>query len=95
MQKVEGKNRKHKVRMFTLSTCGWCKKTKALMQELDCEYEYADIDIATGEEGKKAREELRKWNPSQNVPTIVIDDGKEVIVGYKEDRIKEVLGDGK
>ena len=91
MQKVPGKNKKHKVQMFTLSTCGWCKKTKALMQEMDCEYEYVDIDAVHGDEGKKVREELKKYNPSQNVPTIVIDDGKCVIIGYKEDQIKEVL----
>jgi len=95
MEKVPGKNKKHKVLLYTLSTCGWCKKTKSLMQELDCEYEYVDIDAVHGDEGKKVREELKKYNPSQNVPTIVIDDGKTVIIGFKEDRIKEVLKDGK
>lgn len=94
MTVVPGKIKKHKVKMFTLSTCGWCKKTKALMQELGCEYEFVDIDDVHGEEGKKVREELKKYNPSQNVPTIIIDDGKLVIVGFKEDRIKEVLLDG-
>jgi len=95
MEKVPGKNRKHKVKMFTLSTCGWCKKTKALMQEMDCEYEFVDIDLVSGEEGKRVREELKKYNPSQNVPTIVIDDGKTVIIGFKEDKLKEVLSDDK
>jgi len=95
MPVVPGKKRTHKVKMFTLSTCGWCKKTKALMQEMDCEYEYVDIDVVSGEEGKKVREELKKYNPSQNVPTIVIDNGKTVIIGFKEDKIKEVLSDGK
>jgi glutaredoxin-like protein NrdH len=94
MEKVPGKNKKHKVKLFTLSTCGWCKKTKELMQQLDCEYEFVDIDTVHGDEGKKIREELKKFNPSQNVPVIVIDDGKQVIIGFKEDRIKEVLEDG-
>jgi glutaredoxin len=53
------------------------------------QYEYVDIDVVSGEEVKKVREELKKYNPSQNVPTIVIDDGKDVIIGYKE-----VLSDG-
>ena len=53
------------------------------------QYEYVDIDVVSGEEGKRVREELKKYNPSQNVPTIVIDDGKDVIIGYKE-----VLSDG-
>lgn len=95
MPVVPGKKRKHRVKMFTLSTCGWCKKTKALMQEMDCEYEFVDIDLVSGEEGKRVREELKNYNPSQNVPTIVIDDGKTVIIGFKEDKLKEVLSDDK
>jgi glutaredoxin len=94
MEKVPGKNNRHKVFAFTLSTCGWCKKTKALLKELEIEYEYVDIDQVHGEEGRKVRDEMRKWNPKQNVPTIVIDDGKEVIIGYNPNRIKEVLLDG-
>jgi glutaredoxin-like protein NrdH len=91
MEKVEGPIKKYKVRMFTLSTCGWCKKTKRLLGELGIEYEYADIDIVTGQEGEKVMEELKRWNPRQNVPTIVVDDGKEVIIGFQEERIRKVL----
>ena len=95
MEKVEGKNKAHKVVIYTISTCGWCKKTKRLLKELDIEYEYADVDLATGDEGQEVREALKKWNPRQNVPTIVVDDGKEVIIGFKEEKIREVLLDGK
>lgn len=94
MEKVPGKNKKHKVRIFTISTCGWCKKTKRLMTDLDYEYEYSDIDQVSGEEGHEAHEELKKYNPRQNVPTIIIDDGETVIIGFKEDKIREALKDG-
>ncbi|MBD3172715.1 glutaredoxin family protein, partial [Candidatus Bathyarchaeota archaeon] len=42
--KVEGSNKEHKVFLYTLSTCGWCKKTKELLKEKDIAYEFIDLD---------------------------------------------------
>jgi len=89
--KVQGKNKKHQVKIYTLSTCGWCKKTKELLNSLDIEYEYIDVDTLPGNELQKVREEVKKHNPRCSYPTIVIDNGKHVIVGYNDDDIKKVL----
>jgi len=35
-------------------------------------------------------EDVKKFNPKCSFPTIII--GEKVIVGYKEDEIKEALG---
>lgn len=86
---VEGKN-KGNIMLFALSTCGWCKKTKKLLNELGVEYHYVDVDILEGEQKDETIKELDGWNPRRTFPTLVIDD--ECIVGYKEDKIKEVLG---
>ncbi len=94
MTKVEGKNREHKVKIYTLTTCGWCKKTKKLLKDLEVEYEYFDIDNVTGEEGDRVREELRKHNPRMSAPTLVIDDGKDVIIGFNEEEVRRILGNG-
>ncbi len=91
MEKVPGSKKDHKVMIFTLTTCGWCKKTKKLLKDLDVEYEYVDIDLVHGEEREKVREELRKHNPRMCAPTIVIDDGKNVIVGFDEEEVREAL----
>ena len=91
MEKVPGSKKDHKVMIFTLSTCGWCKKTKKLLKDMDVEYEYTDIDQVSGDEREKVREELRKHNPRMSAPTIVIDDGKNVIVGFDEEEIREAL----
>ena len=91
MEKVPGNKKDHKVMIFTLTTCGWCKKTKQLLKDLDVEYEYMDIDTLKGEEREKVRAELRKHNPRMSAPTIVIDDGKNVIVGYDEEKVREAL----
>ena len=91
MEKVPGSKKDHKIAVFTLTTCGWCKKTKKLLKELDVEYEYVDIDLLKGEEREKVREKLRKYNPKMSAPTVVIDDGKNVIVGYDEEEVREAL----
>jgi len=89
---VPGKNKRHHVKIYTLSTCGWCKKTKELFKALDIEYEYIDIDTLTGEDIIKVNEEVKKYNPYCTYPTIVIDGGKHVILGFNDMEIKEKLG---
>jgi glutaredoxin-like protein NrdH len=86
---VEGKKAGH-IMMYALSTCGWCKKTKRLLNELGVEYHYTDVDLLEGKERRKAMEELEHWNPRCTFPTLVVK-GK-CIVGYKEDEIKEAIG---
>jgi glutaredoxin len=89
---VPGKNKTHHVKIFTLSTCGWCKKTKELLKSLDVQYEYVDVDQLTGDDIRAARDEVQKYNPNRTYPTIVIDNGKHVILGYNDKEIKERLG---
>ena len=86
---VAGTNR-GKVMLYALSTCGWCRRTKALLSDLGVEYDYVDVDLLKGKEQDDAMEEVKKFNPDCNFPTIVIDDQK-CIVGFKEDEIREVL----
>ena len=90
-KRVEGQRRDHKVFIYALSTCGWCKKTKALLKSLDVEYEYVDVDMLTGDDYTEASEEMKKFNPHRTYPTIVIDKGKHVIRGFKDDEIKKRL----
>lgn len=88
---VKGRNKTHHVKIFTLSTCGWCKKTKELLKSLDVEYEYIDVDKLTGEDLTEAMDEVEKYNPYRTYPTIIIDKGKQIILGFKDDEIKEKL----
>jgi len=79
------------VKLYALSTCGWCRKTKNLLDDMGVAYEYEYVDNLSGEERDRAVQEITKWNPSRSFPTIVIDD-KRCIVGYQEDEIKKALG---
>ena len=78
-----------RVKMFTLSTCGHCKRTKDFLSDCLIEYDYVDLDLLDWKGREKVLEELRSFNHECTVPTIVI--GDEVITGYDERRLREVL----
>ena len=90
MQHIEGQN-KGKLVLFALSTCGWCKKTRALIEDLNADYEYVYVDLLKGKERDEVVEIVKKWNPQVSFPTLVIND-KKTIVGFKEDEIREAIG---
>jgi glutaredoxin-like protein NrdH len=78
------------IKIFTLSTCSHCKATKRFLNELGVDYNFTDVDLLTGEDRKTAINEVRQYNPQVSFPTILI--GDKVIVGNKENEIKEALG---
>ena len=78
------------VKIFSLSTCSHCKATKRLLDECTVHYDFVDVDLLEGEERKAILEDVKKFNPRCSFPTVVI--GDTVVVGYKEDKIKEALG---
>jgi glutaredoxin len=89
--KVTGKNNKHKVLMYAISTCAWCKMTKKFLNEHSVEYEYVDADLANDEDHEKIREDITSKGGEPSYPTIIVDD-KTVITGFRKDKIKEALG---
>ena len=78
------------VKLYALSTCSHCKATKEFLDDCRVKFEFEDVDLLEGEERKAILEDVRKWNPKCSFPTIVI--GDKVIVGFKEDQIKEAHG---
>ena len=78
------------VKLYTLSTCSHCKSTKKFLKECTVQYEFVDVDPLEGDERKAIIEDIKKLNPRCSFPTLII--GDEVIVGFKEKKIKEALG---
>jgi glutaredoxin-like protein NrdH len=76
--------------LYALSTCGWCKKTRELLANLEVEYDYEYVDLLIGEDKKKAVQTVTHWNPSCSFPTLIIDD-RICIVGFEEAKIREAL----
>jgi glutaredoxin len=91
--KVQGKKRGD-ILLFALSTCGWCRKTKNLLDSLGVEYRYIDVDLLDERVKDEVKKEVTRWNPHSSFPTIVINNDK-CIVGFQEEEIRKALGSGK
>jgi glutaredoxin len=88
--KVSGKNKKHKVLLYALSTCAWCKMTKQFLKDSSVEYEYVDVDLCNEKDREKIRSDIRKRGGELNYPTLILDD-KKLISGFRKDKIQKAL----
>jgi glutaredoxin-like protein NrdH len=89
--KVAGKKNNHKVTLYALSTCVWCRMTKQYLKDNEVEYEYIDVDLLDEVEKSKVHQTILDKGGNLSYPTTIVDD-KTVITGYRKDQLKEALG---
>jgi glutaredoxin len=87
---VTGRRGDHRIILYALSTCIWCKRTRQLLENEEVTFDYVYVDLLEATEREQAKREIRQWNPSTSFPTIVIDN-QQSVVGYKPEKIKELL----
>ena len=87
---IEGKNNGHKVLLYALSTCIWCRKTRQYLEDEGVEFDYIYVDLVDMDERKEAREHIREFSTSTSFPATIIDE-KECVIGFKPERLKEYL----
>jgi glutaredoxin-like protein NrdH len=90
ISKISGTNNKHKVFVYALSTCVWCKLTKQYLNENNIQYEFVDVDLAEEEDKQKIHEKIQSLGGMISYPTTIVDD-KVVVTGFRKDKLKEVL----
>jgi glutaredoxin-like protein NrdH len=90
-KRVEGKDL-GELKLYTLSTCGWCKKTKAFLNEHGVAYSYCDVDLLSDEDMEAAVKEQKKYNPLGSFPTM-ISGNRLKMVGYDLDVLKQLVGE--
>ena len=88
--KVSGQKKQHKVVLYALSTCAWCKMTKQFLKDNDVEYDYIDVDLCEEEDKQKIREHIQSKGGPLSYPTIIVDDNV-LITGLRKDKLKEAL----
>jgi glutaredoxin len=86
---VKGSN-KGDVKLYALSTCVWCGKTKDILMELGVEFNYIYVDLLEGDPRQQAIDEVKKYNKNCSFPTLIINNEK-ANVGFKENEIREAL----
>ena len=87
---VDGEDR-GKIKFIGLSTCGWCRRTRQLLDKLSVAYDYVYVDQLTPDEQKQAMDEVRRWNPGESFPTIIFDDSS-CVLGFDEAKIRAAVG---
>jgi glutaredoxin-like protein NrdH len=80
---------KSKIKLFTLSTCSHCIRTKRFLKDNGIDMEFIDVDLLTSAERESVMDEVRKLNPDCSFPTICI--GDTIIVGFNEEKLKKAL----
>lgn len=88
--KVQGKQNKHKVVLYALSTCVWCKMTKQFLKDNEVEYEYIDVDLCEEDDKQRIREHIQSKGGPLSYPTTIVDENV-LITGFRKDLLKEAL----
>ena len=69
---VDGKSA-GEIMLYALSTCGWCKKAKEILNKLGVAYDYLNVDeLNEADSAAVEEQEVKKWNPAATYPTLVI-----------------------
>ncbi len=77
------------VKLYALSTCPYCMKTKQLLNEQGVVYELVDVDLVADDVADRVLEEVQRLTGRQSFPVIIIDE--KVILGYNPDEILKEL----
>jgi glutaredoxin len=77
------------IKLYILSICLHCKALRDYLEERKLTFEYVDVDLLQGNQRREMLKEVRRFNGRCSFPTSVI--GHRVVVGLKEDELKEVL----
>ncbi len=77
------------IQVFALSTCIHCKHCKEFFKEHDIPIRVVHVDLLEGDEQREVMREVRKYNPDCSFPTVVVNNGEEVLVGFSEQRYTE------
>jgi glutaredoxin len=80
------------IRLYTLSTCVHCKALREFLQARGLPFDFVDVDTLQGKERREMLNEVRQYNRRCSFPTSVV--GGEVLIGFKEDEFRKVLGLG-
>lgn len=73
--------------LYMTDWCGWCRKTRVLLNEIDAHFE--EVDIEKSEAGR--REYEQKSGGRGGVP--LLDIGGTIVRGYDEARIRRLVAE--
>ncbi len=78
------------IKLYALSTCGWCKKSKDLLNESGVAYDYVFVDQLSSKDRNTAVVEMESFVEEQAFPLLIVG-GETSILGFKPDMIKKAI----
>ena len=87
--KVEGKNYGD-IRLFALSTCIWCKKTKKFLDDHNVAYSYVYVDKLSEEDVELCLQEQLKYAKEESYPLVAIGES-DCIIGYDKAELDKLI----
>jgi len=91
-QIVPGPNKDHKLRLYSLSTCAFCKKAMTYLEEQGYEFQYIHLDQIDFDLKRAAKKELKSTYDNVPVFPILTIDDSDAISGFVELKWAERLG---
>lgn len=78
-----------KVKIYTTSTCQYCKATKQYFKDNNVDFE--EIDVTTDE---NAQAEMIEVSGQMSVPVILVEteNGRELVLGFDQAKLAKLLG---
>lgn len=81
------------IEIFALSTCPYCNETKEFLNSNGIEYKFINVDQVPESESDEVIKAVDKYNPDETFPTVVVDKGKEVIIGFNKPKLEQLIGE--
>lgn len=80
---------KHKIIVYALSTCPYCKRTKRFLDAHKVVYEHVDVDLLDDSKQDEVLDKVEKLTGRKSFPVVIV--GTEIIVGHDEQKLKKAL----
>jgi glutaredoxin-like protein NrdH len=88
---VAGTDRRQRVRMLALSTCGFCRRGQEFLERRGVAYEWIHLDTLDPETKSALKQQFKeRFGVTLSYPALVIDDARHTI-GYVKHQWEELL----
>ena len=89
---VPGESGDHELKLFALSTCGFCKRAIAFLKEQGVGYSFVYVDKLPVGVKKRTKDEFHKRFMARMLYPAMVIDGHDTLIGFTEDTWKQKLG---
>ncbi len=91
----KGKDSGHTIKVYALSTCGFCKRALQFLRDNKIAFNYIYVDLLEPDLKDTVKGDLvKKYGERLAFPFVVLDEDKEnqrVIVGFMQDEFEDIF----